>query len=682
MNALLDAVLGHAAATPHRVAVDPVSGPPVTYAQIGGLVRQIQHQIAAELVLDRAVALHVDHGLTEVLWEIALLDAGVPVLSLPSFFTPGQIDHALATSGAQAVLTSEGLKPVDWPTVTLPAGSARITFTSGSTGTPRGVCLSARQLLETAAAVVSRVGTENAGRHIALLPPGILLETVAGLFASLLAGGTYVAPRAADAGLAAPFRPDFAALLGTIVQTRATSLILVPELLAGMVAGIQAGCPKPTELAVVAVGGARVSPALLETARSLGIPARQGYGLTECGSVVSLQDADDKQTDNAGRALDHVRMIIADDGEVMISGATCLGAIGGTRPQSPWPTGDIGHIDEAGRLHVSGRKSNLIVTSHGRNIAPEWVEEVLLAQPGIAQCMVHGDGQAHLSALIVPAHPAADLAAAVAAANAALPAYAAVHEWRECAHFLPENGRLTGNGRMRRDMIAAAYLCAEPKFFTQLEADTVRQRIAFLATPQVRAGLAGDISLTTYVDYLTQAYHHVSHTVPLLKTTRARLLHRPDLVAAIDEYIAEETGHEEWILSDIAACGGNAQSARDSAPHSATRAMVDHAYTRIREGNPASFFGMVYVLESISVALASKGAASVAEKLGLPPEAFSYLTSHGALDQSHMRFFENLMNGLRLPDDRAAITEMAREMFGLFGGMFASIRMEALDEAA
>jgi NADP-dependent 3-hydroxy acid dehydrogenase YdfG len=117
-------------------------------------------------------------------------------------------------------------------------------------------------------------------------------------------------------------------------------------------------------------------------------------------------------------------------------------------------------------------------------------------------------------------------------------------------------------------------------------------------------------------------------------------------VRALDDYIAEETGHEEWILSDIAAAGGNADGARHSQPAAATHAMVQHAYDQIATGNPVCFFGMVYVLESVSVALAQRGANALADRLALPPEAFTYLTSHGALDQDHMRFFADLVDAL------------------------------------
>ena len=305
-----------------------------------------------------------------------------------------------------------------------------------------------------------------------------------------------------------------------------------------------------------------------------------------------------------------------------------------------------------------------------------------MAQAEIMQAMAYGDGQPTLGALLVPAHPAADLEQAVARANARLPAYARIAAWREVAHFTPMNGLLTGNGRLRRKAVAALWLEGEPLFFTRLEAETVRERIAFLSIPQVRAGLAGEVGLGAYIAYLTQAYHHVRHTVPLMQAARAGLGHRPDLVRALDDYIAEETGHEEWILSDIAAAGGDADAARHGAPARATQAMVEYAYHEIATGNPVAFFGMVYVLESISVALAQRGATALADRLGLPPEAFTYLTSHGELDQDHMRFFADLVNAMQQETDRQAIITMARAMFALFGGVFASIDLEVAHEAA
>ena len=174
------------------------------------------------------------------------------------------------------------------------------------------------------------------------------------------------------------------------------------------------------------------------------------------------------------------------------------------------------------------------------------------------------------------------------------------------------------------------------------------------------------------------------HTVPLMREARAGLAARGNqlLVDALDDYILEETGHEDWILSDIVSAGGNQAEAVLSTPNPATKAMVDHAYDVIRNGNPAAFFGMVFVLEGTSIAMASNGAAAVQRRLGLPKSAFRYLYSHGSLDQDHMKFFERLMNRIEEPSDQAAIVSMAKDMFRLFGGMFAAIELEGTRRAA
>lgn len=682
MSRLLEALRRHATVNPELIALDHVIGPPVTYADLAQRIEQRDTLLSA--VLGKGpVALQLDHGLEAALIELALFESGIPVLSLPQFFTDDQRQHAIETCGATQLLSGRNASGLFSPSrpVALPTGTARITFTSGSTGNPKGICLSDNHLLVVAEEVVRAVGIGHAGRHLALLPPGILLETVAGFFATLLAGGTYVCPPQSLVGMADPFRPEFALMAQRIAEWRITSLILVPELLASLVATMEASGERFPLLTLVAVGGARTPPDLIARARALGLPVRQGYGLTEFASVVTLESGVNDEPGSVGAPLGHVTAAIAEDGEIMLDGPLCLAALGGDKPQSPFATGDIGRLDGDGRLWIEGRKSNVIVTSHGRNISPEWIEEALLARPEITQAFVYGNGLPFPQALLVPATPGSDLGAAVAEANAALPAYARIAYWREVAHFTPHNGRLTGNGRLKRTAISAVHLPA-PSFFTALEDATVRERLAFLGVPQVQAGLAGTISREVYIDYLTQAYHHVRHTVPLMLEARQRLTARPDLVEALDEYIAEETGHEEWILKDIAAAGGNASAARRSRPRAATQAMVDHAYARIREGNAVAFFGMVYVLESVSVALATRGAGAVAKRLGLPPEAFTYLNSHGALDQSHVRFLENLVNRFEDESDRAAVIGMAREIFGLFGAMFASIDMEPVDVAA
>ena len=685
MTALIDAIRAHADHRPDRPALIGADGVTMDWQSLAQQVARDAADMAARLPAGRPVAMRFDQGLPHCLADLSLFEAGLAALPLPLFFSPAQSDHALAAAGAGSLLTGDG--PVALPAVAradVPQGTAKISFTSGSTGAPKGICLSADHLLAVAQGVVDSVGAHHAGRHLALLPPGILLENVAGFYATIIAGGTYVALPQAAVGLGTPFRPDFGAMLRAVAGHGITSLILVPEYLSGLVTAMEMTGVRLPRLTLVAVGGARLDRALIDRALSLGLPVRQGYGLTECGSVVALEQAGESLRGSVGFSIGVNRIALAEDGEVLIEGPHALGVLGGAMPGGPLHTGDIGRIDAGGRLWIEGRKSNLIITSHGRNISPEWVEAALLAQPGVAQAMIHGEGQAELGALIVPGHETADIARAVHAANATLPTYAHVAHWQIVPPFTPLNGQLTGNGRLRRDAIAMAHLKGQDRmhFFDRIVADTATERAALLTVPQLRAGLAGQISRQTYIAYLTQAYHHVRHTVPLMQAARARLAHKPHLVAALDDYIEEETGHEQWILNDIRAAGGDADAAAASIPHPATQAMVDHAYARIRTGNPAAFFGMVYVLEGTSVAMASQGAEAVARSLGLPPQAFSYLSSHGALDQEHMGFFERLMNSIEDGDDQAAIIAMARDMFRLFGGMFAAIPLESVDEAA
>ena len=671
--------------------IENAAAAPLAGIDIATRVERLSGRLRRLCPAGRPVAVDLDHGAAACIADLALLAAGLPALPIPAFFTPEQTRHAIAEAGAGARLTANPRDPdgiaialLDTRPMPLPEATAKISFTSGSTGAPKGICLSAEHLIGVAQSVVDRIGRDHAGRHLALLPPAILLENVAGFYATMLAGGTYVALSAAETGLANPFLPDFPHMVRTIAGHRISSLILVPEYLAGIVAVLEATGARLPLLTFVAVGGARVPPALLEKAIHLGLPVHQGYGLTECGSVVTLEKEGETVRGSVGHPLGGQQIEIAADGEIVVHGNAYLGLAGQTRAPGPLATGDIGRVDEQGRLWIEGRKKNVIITSHGRNISPEWVESQLLGQPGIMQAMVHGDGEASLSALVVSGETNAGIAAAVAAANAALPAYAHIKSWLRVAPFTPANGLLTGNGRLRRGAIAEKYLTGETElpFFERLQAETAQAQMRFAATPQLRAGLAGDISRETYIAYLNQAYHHVRHTVPLLQETRARVADRPELEEALADYIAEETGHEQWILNDIEFAGGDARAAAASQPNPATQAMVDHAYDVVRNGNPVGFFGMVYVLEGTSVALATQGANAVAERLGLPPQAFTYLTSHGSLDQEHMKGLAALLNDLDDPEDQQAVIDMANAMFGLFGAVFASIPLEQADAVA
>ncbi|MCK0508279.1 MULTISPECIES: TenA family transcriptional regulator [Aromatoleum] len=211
-------------------------------------------------------------------------------------------------------------------------------------------------------------------------------------------------------------------------------------------------------------------------------------------------------------------------------------------------------------------------------------------------------------------------------------------------------------------------------FYESLLEQTASERDHLLSAPIIRQAMSGDVKLESYVAFLGQAYHHVKHTVPLLMACGARLPERLEwLRSAVAEYIEEENGHEKWILDDIRACGGDADAVRRATPSLPTELMVAYVYDRIARDNPVSFFGMVNVLEGTSVTLATRAAGIIQDRLGLPPQAFSYLNSHGSLDLEHIELFKNLMNRLDDAADKAAVVHTARVVYRLYGDIFRSL---------
>ena len=223
-------------------------------------------------------------------------------------------------------------------------------------------------------------------------------------------------------------------------------------------------------------------------------------------------------------------------------------------------------------------------------------------------------------------------------------------------------------------------------FYQRLLQATEKERNELLSLPLITRGATGKISRTTYVGFLTQAYHHVKHTTPLLMACGGRLpAHYEWLRTAIGEYIEEEMGHQEWVLNDIEACGGDKEAVRHSttasqSPSFATEVMVAYAYDMINRVNPVGFFGMVLVLEGTSSAVATHAGEALMQSLNLPKKAFSYLLSHGSLDISHVTFYESLMNQVTNAEDQALLIHSAKTFYRLYGNIFRTIEAEYMQD--
>lgn len=207
-------------------------------------------------------------------------------------------------------------------------------------------------------------------------------------------------------------------------------------------------------------------------------------------------------------------------------------------------------------------------------------------------------------------------------------------------------------------------------FYDRLVAETADDRDAFLAIPLVRQAIRNGASRELYLGFLTEAYHHVKHTFPLLALA-ASLTADERYQDALFEYMKEERGHEKWILDDIRAVGGNADAVRDGQPGPACRIMVGYSYYAIEHVSPYAFLGSVHVLEGMSVLLADKVANAMKASLGRDAETgFSYLRTHGSLDQDHVAFFRTLADGFDDPATQRIVIDHAKLFYRLYGAIF------------
>lgn len=431
-----------------------------------------------------ALAILADNGPDWIAIDLAVHEAGMTLVPLPAFFTPEQWRHAISAVAVEGLFCADARHAAllgFGPAVACPGGLAlhlgepqapsvaegvrKVSFTSGTTAQPKGVCLGSAQQWELAGVLAAELSELDIRRHLNLLPLAVLLENIAGTYTALLSGAANICLPLAQTGLRGAASFDPVLCLDTIARTRAESVILLPQMLQALVAVARPGDARLQTLKFIAVGGARTPPAVIEAAQAKGFPVYEGYGLSECGSVVSLNLPGRARTGSAGRPLPNRRVRIAADGEIEVGGGTMAGYLGQNGPApaaDAWlGTGDLGRFDADGYLHIDGRKSNVLVTAFGRNVSPEWPESLLLGTGVAVQVMVVGEARPFLAAAIVAAHPElADEAidAAVAHVNRALPDYARIGAWFRTAPFGEADGTATANGRLRR--AAAQARCA------------------------------------------------------------------------------------------------------------------------------------------------------------------------------------------------------------------------------
>jgi long-subunit acyl-CoA synthetase (AMP-forming) len=417
-----------------------------------------------------------------------------------------------------------------------PRDCATLIYTSGTTGAPKAVMLSHENLTWTAATVAEQVGVRADDIIVSYLPLSHVAEQVLTLHASMAAGASVA------------FAESMEALPENLREVRPSFFFGVPRVWEKMQAAIEAagaqasplrrriarwarrqglaagyarqrGARPPllTGLArrlvfdtvrarlgldrarLCAVSAAPIGVHTLEFFLSLGIPVLEVYGMSECTGPTTVSLPGAYRTGRAGRALPGTELALAADGEILMRGPhVCLGyfkdehATRETIDAQGWlHSGDVGELDGEGYLRVTDRKKELLITSGGKNVAPQPIETRLRAIPGVGHAVALGDRRNYVAALLTldsvrlpevaarAGSAARDVVAAaccprlrafleaeVEAVNRSLARYESVRRFEVLpGEFTVDGGELTATLKVRRRVVYSKYADAIERLY-------------------------------------------------------------------------------------------------------------------------------------------------------------------------------------------------------------------------
>jgi long-chain acyl-CoA synthetase len=446
----------------NKVAIFAYHGPEwvmadLAAARLGAVVVPLYHTLTAESARHILKVSGCRLAFVEGRRLFSKLDGirgDLPDLETVVVFDPARMEpgDAYLTFGDLLATGEKGVRGgqvPDWPAIS-PDEIATIIFTSGTTGDPKGVMLSHENILTTAFAGIERFNITSNDVFLSFLPVSHVFEKTCGFYAMLLAGVTIayaqdlstitrdiqeirptiviVVPRIIQGAFeavrrklrkASPFKRDLITR-GTRVLTRYASLkrhgrrippglrlkhFIYDRLVAAKFRNIAGG-----RIRIMVSGGAPLDKHLEEIVLAMGLNIIEGYGLTEAAPLVSANTVEDNVVGTVGKPFEHLKVRIGEKDEILVRGPNVMKgyyndpeATAQVIDPDGWlHTGDQGRFDAGGNLIITGRLKELIVTSHGKNIAPFPIESRIRASKYIHQCMLCGDNEKSVTALVVP----------------------------------------------------------------------------------------------------------------------------------------------------------------------------------------------------------------------------------------------------------------------------------------
>ena len=344
-----------------------------------------------------------------------------PKLAFTSRFTPkGDVDLALPEVTFEELEAAIADLPQPEHVDIQPDDLAEIMFTSGTTGDPKGVMLTHRNLTANIAGVSQYISCDPSSRLLSILPLSHMYEQMGGLFMTLHYGASVTYPTSRQPTV----------LARTMRERRITIMLLVPQGLELLMNGIEREVARQGKEALwgkllkaaertpfrlrrhlfrrvhkqfggkldfIVSGGAALDPELGRKWELMGVKIVQGYGATEASPVISNHTIWERRHDSTGRPLPNVEVRIGDAGEILVRGDSITPGYWRAPEETAkafdddwYRTGDLGYFDDEGFLHIQGRVKDMIVLPSGQNVFPEDIQAVLTKHPHVRDATVVG----------------------------------------------------------------------------------------------------------------------------------------------------------------------------------------------------------------------------------------------------------------------------------------------------